>query len=134
MHHPRKFLLYVVLACVALLGACGGAKPQEPAAPSTKDVAAEKCPGVYLFASSRYIINLVANEEIVLDPSRHPIPVYCTPDQARKALKAARDSGNVPASMDLRVYQLDGEWRDLVRRDGDKHVLNRPAILLDAVE
>jgi len=87
-----------------------------------------------MFTSSRYLINLVAKEEIVIDPAHSSIPVYCTPEQARRALKEARDSGKAPASMELRVYLLEGEWRDMVRKDGDKHFLHRPTILLDAAD
>ena len=134
MHQPRKLLLCHLLACGMLLGACGGSNPQEPAPPPAENKTAEKCPGIYLFASSRYVVNLVAQEQIPIDPTRHPIPVYCTPEQARKAIKEARNSGKVPASMDLRVYLLDGEWNDLVRRDGDKYFLNRAAMLIDTVE
>jgi len=116
-----------------LLGACGGSNPQDPAPLPAENRAKEACPGIYLFASSRYIVNLVAQEQISIDPTRYPIPVYCTPEQARKALKEAQDSGKVPASMELRVYELEGEWRDMVRRDGDKYFLNRTTILLDAM-
>jgi hypothetical protein len=134
MYRTRHILLCFFLACGLLLGACGGSNPQDPAPLSPENKATERCPGIYLFASSRYVVNLVANEAIVIDPARHPIPVYCTPEQARKALKEARDSGKAPASMELRVYLLDGEWRDKVRRDGDMHFLNRTATLLDIVE
>jgi hypothetical protein len=87
-----------------------------------------------MFASSRYIVNLVAGEPVLIDPKRHPIPVYCTPEQAHKALREARDSGKAPASMELQVYRLDGAWRDMVRKDGGQHFLYRPTILLEAVE
>jgi len=87
-----------------------------------------------MFASSRYLINLVAKEDIVIDPARSPIPVYCTPRQARQALKEAQDSGKAPASMELLVYLLEGEWRDMVRKDGDKYFLHRAAILLDVAD
>jgi hypothetical protein len=112
--------------------ACGGSNPQDPAPLPAESRATEKCPGVYLFASSRYIVSLVAQEQIVIDPARNPIPVYCTPEQARRALKEARDSGKVPASMELRVYRLDGKWRDIVRKDGSNYYLNKAAFLLDA--
>ena len=134
MYHPRRLQLCFLLACGLLLGACGGSKQQAPDPLPTESKATGTCPGIYLFASSRYIVNLVAQEQIVIDPARHPIPVYCTPEQAREALKRARDSGKVPASMELRVYQLDGEWRDMVRKDGDKYFLHRAAILLEALE
>ena len=134
MHQPRNLLLCFLLACGLLLGACGGSNPQDPAPLPAENRATEACPGIYLFASSRYIVNLVAQEQIPVDPTRYPIPVYCTPEQARRALKDARDSGKVPASMELRVYLLDGEWRDMVRRDGDKYFLNRTTTLLDAME
>ena len=129
----RLSFLAFLLACCLPLCACGGSNPQDPALPA-HNRATEKCPGIYIFASSRFVIHLVAQEEIVIEPTRHPIPVYCTPDQARKALKEALDNGKVPASMELRVYQLDGEWRDMVRKDGDKYFLNKTALLLDVVE
>jgi hypothetical protein len=91
MHRPRNLSLCFLLACGLLLGACGGSKPQDPAPLATENKAVEKCPGIYLFASSRYTVNLVAKEQILIDPARHPIPVYCTPEQARTALKEARD-------------------------------------------
>ena len=133
---PLNFPLCFILVCALLLGACSGSNPQVSAPPPGQNNAAEKCQGVYLFASSRYLINLVANEQVVIDPARHsiPVPVYCTPDEARKALKEARDSGKIPASMDLRIYQLDGEWRDMARENSDRHFLNKSAILLDVVE
>jgi len=134
MYRPRNLSLCFLLACGLLLGACGSSKPQDPAPLPAEKRATEKCPGIYLFASSRYLINLVANEEIVIDPARRSIPVYCTPAQARQALKEARDSGKAPASMELRVYQLEGEWRDMVRKDGDSYFLHRAAILLEAVD
>jgi hypothetical protein len=87
-----------------------------------------------MFASSRYHIKLVAKEEIVIDPARSSIPVYCTSGQARQALKEARDSGKAPASMELRVYLLEGEWRDMVRKDGDNYFLHRAANLLDVAD
>ena len=134
MRRSRNLPLCFLLSCSLLLGACGGANPQDPAPLPAENRPAEKCPGIYLFASSRYIINLVSDEQIRIDPTRNPIPVYCTPEQARKALKEARDSGHVPASMELRVYLLEGEWRNMVRKDGNKHFLNRATILLDAVD
>ena len=134
MYRPRNFLLCSLLACGLLLAACCGSNPQDPAAIPAENRTTEKCPGVYLFASSRYIVNIVAKEPILIDPMRYPIPVYCTPEQARAALKEARDNGYVPASMDLRVYVLDGEWRDIVRKDGSKHYLYKAAVLLDAVD
>ena len=134
MYRLQNLLLCFFLACGLLLAACGGSKTQAPAPLPVENKATEKCPGIYLFASSRYIISLVAKEQIAINPTHHPVPVYCTPEQARKALKEARDSGNVPASMELQVYLLDGEWRDMVRKDGDKYFLNRTAVLLDTVE
>jgi len=132
MYRFRRLQLCFLLACGLLLVACGSSNPPDSAPLSAENRATEKCPGVYLFASSRYIINIVAKEAIVIDPARHPIPVYCTPEQARAALREARDSGKVPASMDLRVYMLDGEWRDIVRKEGSKHYLHKAAVLLDA--
>ena len=134
MYQPRNLLSFFLLACGLLLGACGGTKQQDTAPLPAENKATETCPGVYLFASSRYIVNLVAKEQIVIDPIRHPIPVYCTPAQAHRALKEAQDSGRIPASMELRVYLLDGEWRDIVRKDGDKYFLNKAAALLDTDE
>jgi hypothetical protein len=87
-----------------------------------------------MFASSRYLVHLVSREQNVIDPAHYSVPVYCTPEQARRALKEARDSGRVPASMELWVYLLDGEWRDMVRKDGDRHFLHMKAILLETVE
>ena len=134
MHLSRNLARSFLLACGLLIGACGASQPRDPAPLPPENRATEKCPGIYLFASARYDVHLVAKEEIVLDPARRLLPVYCTPDQARAALREARDSGKVPASMDLRVYLLEGEWRDMVRKDGDKYFLNRAAILLDTVE
>ena len=134
MYRPRNLLLCFLLACGLLLAACSGSKPQASAQLPVENKPTEKCPGIYLFASSRYVISLVAKEQIVINPAHHPVPVYCTPEQARKALKEARDSGKAPASMELQVYLLDGEWRDMVRKDGDRHFLNRAAVLLDTVE
>jgi hypothetical protein len=133
MYLPKNLLLCFLLSCGLLLGACGGSNPQDPAPLPAENRAVEKCPGIYFFASSRYIVNLVT-EQNVIDPTRYPVPVYCTPEQARKALKEAQAGGKAPASMELRVYLLDGEWRDMVRRDGDKYFLNRTTILLDTVE
>ena len=134
MSRPRNLPPCFLLACSLLLGACASSQPQSPAPLATENRATEKCPGIYMFASSRYLINLVTTEEIVIDPTRSSIPVYCTPAQARQALKAARDSGKAPASMELRVYLLEGEWRDMVRKDGDKYFLHKAAILLEAVD
>ena len=134
MHQPRSLPPCFLLVCALLLGSCGGSSPQEPAPLPPEYRATEKCPGIYMFASSRYSIHLVTNEEIVIDPARQPLPVYCTPAQARAALREAQNSGNVPASMELRVYLLEGEWRDMVRKDGDKHLLYRKAILLETVD
>ena len=132
----RGLQLRFLLACSLLLGACGSSQPQnpDPAPLPAANRAAEKCPGIYMFASSRYYIHLVAKEEFVVDPARGPIPVYCTPAQARQALKEARAGGKTPASMEFRVYLLEGEWRDMVRKDGDKYFLHKAAILLDIVE
>ena len=135
MHRPGNLPLYFLLAYSLLLVACGTANPRDPVPPlPLENRATEKCPGIYIFASSRHAVNLVAAKEVVIYPETHPIPVYCTPAQARAALKEARSSGTVPASMDLLVYLLDGRWRDMVRKDGDKHFLYRPAILLEVVE
>ena len=134
MYRLRHFPSCCLLACALLLGACGASNPQPPAPLPAENRATEKCPGIYMFASSRYGVHLVANEEIVIDPTRRPIPVYCTPEQARRALKEAQGSGKVPASMALQVYLLDGEWRDMVRKDGDKYFLHRKATLLETVE
>ena len=134
MHRPRNLSLCFLLACGLLFGACGASSPQDPDPLPPENMATEKCPGIYLFASSRYEVLLVANEEIVIDPTRRPLPVYCTPEQARAALREARDRGRVPASMELRVYLLEGEWRGMVRKDGDKHFLYRKAALLETVD
>jgi len=134
MYRTENFLLCLLLAYALLLGACGGSRQQAPDPLPAENKATEKCPGIYLFAPSRYSISLVAQEQIILDPARRPIPVHCTPEQARKALEAARAGGKVPDSMELRVYQLEGEWRDMVRKDGDSYFLNKAALLLEAVD
>ena len=136
MHQPRNLPLCFLLACGFLLWACASSQPRnpDPAPLPAENRATGKCPGIYMFASSRYLINLVAKEDIVIDPARGSIPVYCTPEQARRALKEARDSGKAPASMELRVYLLEGEWRDMVRKDGDKYFLYRAANLIDAAD
>ena len=136
MRRPWNLPLCFLLACALLLGACGSSQPKnpDPAPLPMENRATEKCQGIYMFASSRYLIKLVAKENIVIDPAYSPIPVYCTPGQARQALKEARDSGKAPASMELRVYLLEGEWRDMVRKDGDKYFLHRAAILLDVMD
>ena len=131
MYRPGNFLLCSLLAYALLLGACAGTKPQAFAPLSPENTATEDCPGIYLFAASRYSIGLVAGKQIVVD---RPVPVYCTPQKARMALEEARTGGKVPASMELLVYLLDGEWRDMVRKDGDNYFLNKPAQLLDTVE
>ena len=134
MYLPRNLSLCLLLVCGLLLGSCGSANIPDPAPLPPEHRATEKCPGIYLFASARYDIHLVVNEEIVLDPAYSPLPVYCTPAQARTALKEARNSGAVPASMELRIYLVEGEWRDMVRKDGDKHFLYRKAVLLETVD
>ena len=134
MNLLRNITLCFLLAWGLLLGACGASNPRDPAPLPPENRPTEKCPGIYLFASARYDVHLVAQEEIVIDPARRPLPVYCTPTQARAALREAQDSGKVPASMELRVYLLEGEWRDMVRKDGDKHFLHRKAILLETVD
>ena len=134
MYRTENFLFCLLLAYALLLGACGGSGRQAPDSLPAENRVTEKCPGIYMFASSRYLINLVAKEDIVIDPARSPIPVYCTPEQARRALKEARDSGKAPASMELRVYQLEGEWRDMVRKDGDKYFLRGATIILEAAD
>jgi hypothetical protein len=134
MYQLRILPLCYLLACSLLLGACASSQPPDPAPLPAESKVTEKCPGIYIFASSRYLINLVAKEDIPIDPARGSIPVYCTTEQARRALKEARDSGKAPASMELRVYQLEGEWRDMVRKDGDKYFLYRAANLIDAAD
>ena len=134
MHRPRHLAPCVLLSCALLLGACGTSNPQPSVPLPAENRATEKCPGIYLFASSRYAVHLVAHEEIVVDPAHRDIPVYCTSEQARRALKEAQAGGKAPASMELRVYLLDGEWRDMVRKDGDKHFLHRKALLLETVD
>ena len=134
MYHLRTLLFCFFLAYALLLGACGAAKHQTPDQLSTQNKAMETCPGIYMFAPSRYSISLVTQDQIVIDPARRPFLVYCTPEQARKALEKAQADGKVPASMELRVYQLEGDWRDMVRKDGDKYFLNKAALLLETVE
>jgi len=135
MHLLRNLPLCLLLAYGLLLGACGSSNPQDPAPPPAERSITEKCPGVYLFAPSRYVVRLAAKEQIVIDPAHHhPIPVYCTPAQARRALEEARSSGKVPAAMELQIYLLKGKWRDMARKDGDTYFLRKAAILLDAVE
>ena len=134
MRLSRNLPLCLLLACGLLLGSCGSANIPDPDPLPPENRATEKCPGIYLFASSRYDIHLVINDEIVIDPTHRPLPVYCTPEQARAALKEAQGSGKVPASMELRVYLLEGEWRDMVRKDGDRHFLHRKAVLLETVD
>ena len=89
---------------------------------------------MYIFAPSRYIINIVAGENIRIDPAHNPIPVYCTADQARKAAETAHRNGEAPASMELRVYLLDGDWEELVGKRGNKYYLAKPASLVDTVD
>ncbi|MCL2123433.1 MAG: hypothetical protein FWH34_05020 [Desulfovibrionaceae bacterium] len=134
MYRPRNLLLCSLLAYALLLGACGGYKQQAPDPLPAANRATESCPGIYMFASSRYSISLVAQGQIVIDPAHNPVPVYCTPKQARKALEEAQGSGRVPASMELLVYLLEGEWRDMVRKDGDNYFLNKATPLLETVE
>ena len=133
MHQSRNLLLCFLLTYALLLGACGGSKHPPNPLPAAR-TAAENCPGIYMFAPSRYSISLVAQGQIVIDPARRPVPVYCTPEQAREALAKAQASGNVPASMELRVYLLEGEWREMARKDGDSYFLNKAALLLETVE
>ena len=123
-----------LLAYVLLLGACGAPKHQDPDPTPAHNKATESCPGIYIFAPARYSISLVAQKQILIDPARRPVPVYCTPKQARKALEEAQASGKVPASMELLVYLLEGEWRDMARKDGEAYFLNKAALLLDTVE
>jgi len=134
MYRAENLLFCLLMAYALLLGACGGSRQQAPDALPAENKATEKCTGIYLFAPSRYSISLVAQEQIVLDPARRPFHVYCTPEQARRALEAARASGKVPASMELKVYQLEGEWSGMVRKDGDSYYLNKAALLLETVD
>ncbi|MDR0238758.1 MAG: hypothetical protein LBI88_00835 [Deltaproteobacteria bacterium] len=134
MYRIENLLLCLLLAYALLLGACGGYRQQASDPLPAANRATEKCPGIYLFAPARYSISLVTQEQIILDPAHRSLAVYCTPEQARKALEAARTGGKVPASMELRVYLLEGEWRDMVRKDGDNYFLHKAALLLEVVD
>ena len=137
MRGIRNFLPAVSTACLVLctlfLSACGSKDTGEQN-PTLPKAATENCDGVFIFASSRYIINIVAGESIHLDPARYPIPVYCTAEQAGNAAEAALRSGEAPAAMTLRVYRLDGDWQSLARKEGERYYLAQPSVLIDAPE
>ena len=137
--HVGKYLaasaIFCLLACI-LLSACGrnNMRPTDASLPSGSGNAEENCPGVFLFGPSRYVISLVAGEPVMLDPAKYPVPVYCTAAQAREAAKAALESGRAPASMDLQIYILEGEWRETAVKSGDRYLLRRPAVIVDFVD
>lgn len=94
-----------------------------------------QCGALYVAAPGSYIIELAAGGRVVLDPSAHDFPVFCTPDEARAALDAQLAAGRLPPG-DWRIYRLEGAPAGLTSGAGSGPgvwLLERQAALADWV-
>ncbi len=123
-------LLSGILLAV-LLAACGGKKAVE--ADASAAAVAAPCPFVYVYAPGNYIIDIAGGSEVVLDPAAQEFELFCSPGEARAALKAAVAAGSLPAG-DWRVYRLDGGLDDLAQKSAaHRYTLKRMAQVVDWV-
>lgn len=135
--------LVLAVAVLALTG-CAAQKSAETgqtgqSAQATQAVQAGRspaqCGALYVAAPASYIIELAAGQRVVLDPSAHDFPVFCTPDVARAALDAQLAAGRLPPG-DWRIYRLEGAPAALTSGAGSVPgvwLLERQAALADWV-
>lgn len=141
---PAAALPGLVLA-VAVLALTGCAGQKSATGQSVQATQAEQtgqsgrspaqCGALYVAAPGSYIIELAAGGRVVLDPSAHDFPVFCTPDEARAALDAQLDAGRLPPG-DWRIYRLEGAPAGLTSGAGSgpgMWLLERQAALADWV-
>lgn len=126
----------LALAASLALAACAGSGPVAPR-PVQPPVPPEDCATLHVVAPGNFIIDLASGAEVVLDPSVREFPLFCGPDTAAQALKAALASGRLPAG-DWRIYRLEGGFTDLVQTaepgGPSPYALARQARLADWVD
>lgn len=116
-------ILLLCLVCAACTAGFGQA-PQD--APSS-------CSDVYTYAPGVYIVDLAAGAEVVLDPSVHDFPLFCTPSAAYDAVDLGIANGVLPDG-DWRVYRVEGDFDDLAEpAAAGGHQLGRMAPVVDWV-
>lgn len=126
----------LALAASLALAACAGSGPAAPQSVQPP-VPPEDCATLHVVAPGNFIIDLASGAEVVLDPSVREFPLFCGPDTAAQALKAALASGRLPAG-DWRIYRLEGGFTDLVQTaepgGPSPYALARQARLADWVD
>lgn len=111
-----------------LLTSCAGKAPAPEPSPGPAD-----CPVLYVFAPGNYIMDIAGGAEVVLDPGVQEFPVFCSPQAARAHVDREVKAGSLPAG-DWRIYRLEGNFEDLVRKaDDGRHTLRRLASAVDWV-
>lgn len=91
------------------------------------------CENVYTYAPGNFIVDIAAGSDVNLDPGIREFPIFCTPEDAKKAVAQGVQAGKLPSG-DWRVYKLDGTYQDLGKAVGKgRYVLTRPTRMTDWV-
>ena len=124
-----------LLCLMALLCACAHkSQAPEPQPEQVYPGPTGPCSNVYTYAPANFIVDVSAGSEVELDPVVHEFPIFCTPADARQALKNGRREGKVPGG-DWKIYRLKGGYDEIGRAVGPgKYVLARPTLMVDWVQ
>lgn len=125
----------LLLCLMALLCACAHkSQAPEPQPEKVYPGPTGPCSNVYTYAPANFIVDVSAGSEVELDPVVHEFPIFCTPADARQALKNGMREGKVPGG-DWKIYRLKGGYDEKGRAVGPgKYVLARPTLMVDWVQ
>lgn len=115
----------LILFSTALLISCTSKIQEQPL------ILPKDCNTAYIYAPANYIIEVASGSEVILDPSANEFPLFCSPEDARKAVNNEISNNKLPKG-DWRIYQLEGNFEDLAQStEQNKFILRRMANITD---
>ncbi len=115
--------------CACLLVAAGLAACSIGPAPEPDAQGRISCERLYTRAPGYLVVELAAGSDIFLTPTAQPFPVYCTPEDAHKALLLDASLGRIPRG-DWQIYALNGGRELACVKDG-RDILCKPAKIVE---